>query len=154
MIKEHTTSKRGSLMPDPKPRPLTPKQQRFVEEYCANGFNGTQAAITAGYKANSAQQTASENLSKPLILKAVQAELQRLSEATGVTAEDVIRGLHEEATDRSDKSKHSARVSAWSWLGKYFKMFTEKHEHEHTGSVEVKVTEVTLEYPEEEEPEE
>ena len=137
-------------MSDPKPRPLTPKQRRFVEEYCANGFNGTQAAITAGYSKKTAARIASQNVRKLDIQQAIYAELDRLSKATGVTAEDVIRGLHEEATDRSDKSKHSARVSAWSWLGKYFKMFTEKHEHEHTGSVEVKVTEVTLEYPEEE----
>ncbi len=134
-------------MPDPKDRPLTAKQRRFVEEYAVDR-NATQAAIRAGYSPGTARSTGSENLTKPNILVKVIEELDRLSEVTGCTAEAVIRGLHDEATDRSDKSKHSARVSAWSWLGKHFKLFTEKHEH--TGSVEVKIREVILEYPEEE----
>lgn len=137
-------------MPGPKPRPLTPKQQRFVEEYAVDR-NATQAAIRAGYSEKTAAAIGFENLRKPKILEKVIEELDRLSEVTGVTAEDVIRGLHEEATDKSDGTKQSARVSAWSWLGKYFKLFTERHEH--TVSGEVKVTEVTLEYPEEPEDE-
>lgn len=40
-------------------RPLTPKQQRFAEEYLVDG-NGTQAAIRAGCRANSAKVTASK----------------------------------------------------------------------------------------------
>lgn len=137
-------------MSDPKPRPLTPKQRRFVEEYMVDR-NQTQAALRAGYAKRSARQSGSDNMKNPYILEEVIEELDRLSEITGVTAEEVIRGLHEEATDKSEGSKHSARVSAWSWLGKYFKLFTERVEH--IGSVEVKVTEVTLEYPEEEETE-
>ena len=45
-------------------RGLTPKQERFVQEYLVD-LNGKQAAIRAGYSPNSAKQIASENLTKP-----------------------------------------------------------------------------------------
>ena len=134
-------------MPDPKPRPLTPKQEKFVEEYMVDR-NQTQAALRAGYAKKSARQSGSDNMKNPYILAKVIEEIDRISEVTGVKAVDVIRGLHKEATREGKDSKHSARVAAWSWLGKHFKQFTEKYEH--TGSVEVKIREVTLEYPEEE----
>ena len=126
---------------------MTAKQQRFVEEYVVD-FNGTEAAIRAGYSPKTAHSIGWENLRKPEIQKHIRAEIERLQKATGVTAEEVIRGLHAEAQDKSEGSKHSARVSAWSWLGKHFRLFTERHEHTVQG--EVVVTEVILEYPEEE----
>jgi phage terminase small subunit len=43
---------------------LNDRQIRFCEEYLANGNNGTQAAISAGYSEDTARQIASENLSK------------------------------------------------------------------------------------------
>ena len=51
---------------------LTPKQQRFIEEYLVD-MNGTQAAIRAGYSAQTARAIASENLRKP----AIAAKLRR-----------------------------------------------------------------------------
>lgn len=54
---------------------LTPKQQKFCEEYAASG-NGTLAAIRAGYPERSARSIANENLTKPDII----AEIKRLSQ--------------------------------------------------------------------------
>jgi phage terminase small subunit len=54
----------------PKSDGLTPKQQRFVEEYIVD-LNATQAAIRAGYSQKTAQEIGSENLSKPLIAEAI-----------------------------------------------------------------------------------
>ena len=51
---------------------LTPKQQRFVEEYLID-LNATQAAIRAGYSEKTAQQMWSENLLKPVIADAIKA---------------------------------------------------------------------------------
>lgn len=34
---------------------LTPKQERFCQEYVVNCMNGTEAAIKAGYSAKTAQ---------------------------------------------------------------------------------------------------
>ncbi len=47
---------------------LTPKQQRFVEEYLTD-LNATQAAIRAGYSAKTAEVIGYENLRKPHIQK-------------------------------------------------------------------------------------
>ncbi len=46
---------------------LSHKQERFCKEYVANGHNGTQAAISAGYSKKTAKVIAMENLTKPNI---------------------------------------------------------------------------------------
>ena len=103
---------------------LTPKQARFVEEYLID-LNATQAAIRAGYSAKTAYSVGHENLSKPEIAAAIQKEQAARSERTGITQDEVIRGLKKEATLDSEDSSHSARVSAWAHLG----MFTDRHLH-------------------------
>lgn len=55
---------------------LTAKMVKFCQEYCID-LNATQAAIRAGYSADTAKQIGSENLSKPDIhkyIKQLQAE--------------------------------------------------------------------------------
>ena len=51
--------------------PLTPKRQKFVEEYCVD-FNGTQAAIRAGYSPRTANEQACALLAIPSVKKAVE----------------------------------------------------------------------------------
>lgn len=68
---------------------LTPKQQRFVEEYLID-LNATQAAIRAGYSADTARQTGSENLSKPDIADAIADARAKLAANTGVTQERIV----------------------------------------------------------------
>ncbi len=48
-------------------KPLTQKQEAFARNYVANGFNATQAAISAGYSEDTAQSIGAENLTKPLV---------------------------------------------------------------------------------------
>lgn len=50
---------------------MSRKQLIFIEEY-VSGASGAQAAIKAGYSANSARQIAFENLTKPYISKQIQ----------------------------------------------------------------------------------
>lgn len=50
--------------------PLTGKQQAFVDEYVANGFNASRAGKAAGYR--QPRRMGSENLSKPDIEKAIE----------------------------------------------------------------------------------
>lgn len=50
---------------------LTDKQYIFCQEYIKD-FNGTQAAIRAGYSENTAKEISSENLTKPNIFKVVE----------------------------------------------------------------------------------
>lgn len=69
---------------------LNPKQKRFCDEYLID-FNGTQAAIRAGYSENCAAVIASENLTKPNIKSYIDKRNAALSEKTGLTAELVRR---------------------------------------------------------------
>jgi len=73
---------------------LTPKQQRFVEEYLID-LNATQAALRAGYKPRAAGRTGSENLAKPLIGAAIALELKKRRERTVRTADDVVARLYD-----------------------------------------------------------
>ena len=113
---------------------LTPKQQRFVEEYLID-LNATQAAIRAGYSEKTAQEIGSENLSKPMVAKAIAEAQEKLSNKAQVTVEMVVQGLLNEAKDLSYGSTQSARVSAWAHLGKHLGMFKDKVEH--SGKLEI-----------------
>lgn len=71
---------------------LTPKQQRFVEEYLVD-LNGKQAAIRCGYKPSRAERTACELLASRKVSEAV-AEGQRLkTERTGRTVAAVMADI-------------------------------------------------------------
>lgn len=76
-------------MSEPK---LTAKQRKFCEEYLVDR-NGTQSAIRAGYSKATAQQIATENLSKPLIRQYLQGLLDQQGLDTKVLQKDVIEGL-------------------------------------------------------------
>lgn len=107
---------------------LTPKQQRFVEEYLID-LNATQAAIRAGYSEKTAQEQSSRLLSNVMVQEAVQRAKNKLSERTELTVDMVVNGLLKEAQDYAEGSTQSARVSAWAHLGKHLGMFTEKVQH-------------------------
>ncbi len=65
---------------------MTPKQQRFVDEYLID-LNATQAAIRAGYSKKTARAVGSENLTKPDIRAAVAEAQQARSERTKIGAD-------------------------------------------------------------------
>ena len=69
---------------------LTPKQQRFVEEYLID-LNATQAAIRAGYSEKTAKVIAAQNLSK---LNVQEAQNKR-TEQTQIDSAYVLKRLVE-----------------------------------------------------------
>jgi len=71
---------------------LTPKQARFVDEYLID-LNGTQAAIRAGYSADTAQEQASRLLSNVMVAEAVAERQKGIQVSTHVTQERVIREI-------------------------------------------------------------
>jgi phage terminase small subunit len=75
---------------------LTPKQQRFVEEYLLS-LNGADAVRKAGYKVRRPDQQAHELLRKPEIAKAIQAAKAQRSERTKIDADWLLRRLAAEA---------------------------------------------------------
>lgn len=73
-------------------KPLTPKQQRFVEEYLVD-LNAAAAARRAGYSEAAARDIGAENLTKPNILAAIEAAKAARSRRTEVTADRVLLEL-------------------------------------------------------------
>lgn len=84
---------------------LTPKQQRFVEEYLID-LNATQAAIRAGYSAKTAKQQGGRLLTNVDVSEAVAAAQTERSEKTGVTVDWVLTeaaAMYEEAKADGDR---------------------------------------------------
>lgn len=103
---------------------LTPKQQRFVEEYLVD-LNATQAAIRAGFKHSDIGR---QLITKNHVQKAIEAAKAKRSERTEITQEYVLDRLKREAELDGEGASHSARVSAVNLLGKHLGMFGDKLE--------------------------
>ena len=73
---------------------LTPKQQRFVEEYLVD-LNATQAAIRAGYSARNADKIAFQLLGKTRVAEAIAAAKAERSARVAVSADYVLNNLVE-----------------------------------------------------------
>ena len=71
---------------------MTPKQTLFVAEYLVD-LNAGKAALRSGYSPNSAETIGFENLKKPSIAAAIQAEMDKRVEKIGITAEMVVREI-------------------------------------------------------------
>ena len=65
---------------------MTEKQKLFCQYYIENGFNGTKAALKAGYAKHTARQIASDNLSKTYINNHIQKQIKAmLSDSERIT---------------------------------------------------------------------
>lgn len=71
---------------------LTPKQQRFVEEYLID-LNATQAAVRAGYSPANADSIGYQLLRKTPVSNAISAAIKARSERTRVDADWVLMRL-------------------------------------------------------------
>lgn len=131
---------------------LTKKQQAFIDAYMTNGFNGGQAAITAGYSVESAYAEASRLLRNVKII----AEIQRLMRDYIMPAEEVLSRLTEhargdigdlwdEATGQIDWQK--ARAWGKTGLIKKIKHKTTRVTRENGEDVETFEDEVELHNP-------
>lgn len=86
----------GAAHKSPPPRKpsagLSPKQQRFVDEYLVD-LNATQAAIRAGYSAGTAGAIGFALLQKAEIEAGISAARQKQQERTQITADRVVSEL-------------------------------------------------------------
>ena len=71
---------------------MTPKQQRFVEEYLVD-LNATQAAIRAGYSEKTASQQGEQLLKKLEIAQAVEAAMSERAERVEIEQDRVLKEL-------------------------------------------------------------
>lgn len=85
---------------------LTPKQRLFALEYCANGCNATQAAISAGYSVKAAAQVAHETLRIPKVATFVSERLGKREKRLMLDAEKLDEEL--------DAIAHAQLVDAYN----------------------------------------
>lgn len=131
---------------------MTPKQQRFVEEYLID-LNATQAAIRAGYSARTANEQGARLLANVSIREAITEAQAKRSERTAITADYVLEGIQEVAErclqrapvmvgrgeDRTQATDEEGRDvwefdaaganKAFELLGKHLKLFTDNINH-------------------------
>lgn len=118
-------------------RKLTPKQQRFVDEYLID-LNATQAAIRAGYSAKTARQIGERLLTNVDIQAALSARMKDREARTEITQDKVIadieaikRDAMKAIPDRFGNllmANHAAALKATELQGKHLGMFKERVE--------------------------
>jgi phage terminase small subunit len=103
---------------------LTPKQQRFVDEYLVD-LNATQAAIRAGYSAKTSEQMGYQLLQKTSVQKAVQEAQAKLSAALNITQEGVLKRLWSIATANPNDLVRYRRVNCrYCWGEDHYYQWT------------------------------
>lgn len=115
MSKELTPAAKAKIMASENPDYITPKQQAFIHAYIANGGNGTQAAITAGYSTKSAAVQAHDLLKMEKIQKRLQPKKDEQIERLALDADWIVTRLMKEA---DEAPSDAARIRALELLGK------------------------------------
>ena len=120
---------------------LTPKQKAFVREYKANGGNGTQAAISAGYSEDSARAISCENLTKPYIQEAIAQEEKKMQEKYEYTIDDMVKELDDVKMKADAEQNRQAQIRAIELKGKAFGLFVDKVENNiiNTTPIDIKI---------------
>ena len=105
---------------------MTQKQKLFCLEYLKNGFNGTQAAIKAGYSKKTAGGMAIENLQKPIIKEFIQKEVEKIENAKIADIKEIFEfwtaGMRGEKFEFDSKDK----IKCSELIAKAKQMFEEK----------------------------
>lgn len=116
---------------------LSPKQQRFVDEYLID-LNATQAAIRAGYSAKTANEQAARLLANVSIQQALQARMKAREARTEITQNKVLSDIEAIKLDAMQKVadrdgnlvmvNHVSALKAAELQGKHLGMFKDKVE--------------------------
>lgn len=100
---------------------LTPKQKAFCDEYLANGYNGTQAALKVGYSKKTAYSIAGENLKKPDIKAYIAEAKQKLYTNRIATAKELLETLT--SIIRDEEVTTNNRLKAIQLMGDHLAIF-------------------------------
>jgi len=115
---------------------LNAKRRAFVREYVKD-FNGTQAAIRAGYSQQTARHTASVLLTNPNVKKAIQ-ELEQQAHAKAVLTLSELQEWWTKVIQGQDPdARPSDRLKASELLAKTYGAFTERIEQNGHTTIEV-----------------
>ena len=116
---------------------LTVKQRLFCKAYLANGYNATQAALSAGYSEDSARSIGPENLQKLAIREFIDKEMRKMEKKFDITREWKMEKLKKcaelampEVNGQDILENHNALLGAISELNKMQGHYHEKKEVE------------------------
>lgn len=112
----------------------TIKQNRFIAEYPVD-FNGTQAAIRAGYSPDSAGQIASELLKKPYIVEGIKVKIDIINSVAGVSAAWALAQRMDILQSSKECKDHSGANTALQAIEKTHLQMADKSELIHSGSI-------------------
>jgi len=96
---------------------LTAKQKAFIEQLPLNQWNGTKAAIAAGYAKNSAAVMAHRLLKNPVIAAEIEKRTVEIAEKTDVEVGEIVAALRTIAFGA--KGTNAERLKALDLLGRY-----------------------------------
>lgn len=111
---------------------MTPKQERFVQEYLID-LNATQAATRAGYSAKTAYSIGQENLSKPEIAQSLATAMSARAAQNGIDANWVLARaveLHARCIAENDRTNERQTLDL---IGKHVDVEAFKERIEHSG---------------------
>jgi phage terminase small subunit len=108
---------------------LTPKQERFIQEYLVD-LNATKAAARAGYSERTASEQSARLLGDVRIQAALREAMDNLAQRTETTQERVISQLWENVSIAlaTTPPQVAAANQALGLIGKHFGMFADRIE--------------------------
>ena len=107
-------------------RTAVDRGRAFVAAYLANGFNVTEAAISAGYSAKGAAQIGCDLMRRKDVVDLLASERQRLAAENKVTIDRVVQEL---AKMGFGSQRDQIKVKSLELLGKTLGMFVERTEN-------------------------
>lgn len=119
-------------------RKLSPRQERFVQEYLVD-LNASQAALRAGYSKKNHMSIGAQLLMKTHIKEAIAERKRQLEARAWLTTEKVLADLEELRQRALADGDYRSATKASELHGKYLGMWTERVEQQvtHSGSVAV-----------------
>ena len=99
------------------PRELTPRQQRFIDEYMLD-FNATAAAKRAGYSSASAHQRGYELIHNPEVAAVIKERGASDAEVLGITRGWIMTGMRDTYEQAKAEGKEGAAIRALEIMAK------------------------------------
>ncbi len=106
-----------TIQQEDRPRELTARQQRFIDEYMLD-FNATAAAKRAGYSAKSAHQRGYELIHNPDVASTIKERGASDAEVLGITRSYILTELREVLEQAKEDGKLGPANRALELLAK------------------------------------
>ncbi len=105
---------------------LSPKMERFVEEYLVD-LNASEAVLRAGYKTRNKNRMGAELLRHPLVSQTIEEHLQARRERMELTADYVLTKLVD-IVEKQQEGNPQAALRGLELLGKHLGLYRDRQE--------------------------